>query len=169
AVLDTLVAKRVRRPITPNMLIDQLARSLPRLQPNLARRRAQTAVLWPAGSPSAMVEEPTPTRRALSHLTEAEAALHHNLIEDRLGSKVPLEQERVRFSLLRQHWYSKPRFHLDDISGHPHQGRDPLTSRGTHISQDRGAPVGQVAAFQRSAQSNRARIRSAWLAHLPTC
>ena len=52
--------------------------------------------------PRQWVEEPTPTRQLLPHLTQAEAALYRDLIEDRFGTRVRLEQERVRFSLLRQ-------------------------------------------------------------------
>jgi hypothetical protein len=36
------------------------------------------------------------------HLTDAERALYQDLIEDRFGRAVRLEQERMRFSLLRQ-------------------------------------------------------------------
>jgi hypothetical protein len=53
------------------------------------------------------VEEPSPTNRPLPHLTEAESALYRDLIEGRYGERVRLEQERVRFSLLRDalsHW-----------------------------------------------------------------
>jgi hypothetical protein len=48
------------------------------------------------------VEERTPTKRPLPHLTEIEAILYRDLVEDRYGHAVRLEQERVRFSLLRQ-------------------------------------------------------------------
>ncbi|HEX4220217.1 MAG TPA: Wadjet anti-phage system protein JetD domain-containing protein [Acidimicrobiales bacterium] len=48
------------------------------------------------------VDEPSPTNRRLPHLTEAEGALYSDLIEGRYGPRVRLEQERVRFSLLRQ-------------------------------------------------------------------
>lgn len=51
--------------------------------------------------PDQWVDEPTPTNRALLHLTEAETALYSDLIEWRYGPRVRLEQERVRFSLLR--------------------------------------------------------------------
>jgi hypothetical protein len=52
--------------------------------------------------PNQWVDEPNPTSRPLPHLTEAEAALYSDLIEARYGPRVRLEQERVRFSLLRQ-------------------------------------------------------------------
>ncbi|MEO5837829.1 MAG: Wadjet anti-phage system protein JetD domain-containing protein [Acidimicrobiales bacterium] len=48
------------------------------------------------------VEEPRPTNQPLPHLTAEETALYRDLIEDRFGTRVRLEQERVRFSLLRQ-------------------------------------------------------------------
>lgn len=48
------------------------------------------------------VTEPNPTSEQQPHLTEAERALYQDLIEDRFGNAVRLEQERVRFSLLRQ-------------------------------------------------------------------
>lgn len=47
------------------------------------------------------VTEPTPTRRPLDHLTEAEQTLYRDLITDRYGAGVRLEQERVRFSRVR--------------------------------------------------------------------
>ena len=46
------------------------------------------------------VTEPSPTNRPLPNLTEAEAALYGDLVEDRFGPTVRLEQERVRPSLL---------------------------------------------------------------------
>ena len=48
------------------------------------------------------VTEPSPTTRALLNLDEAESALYRDLIEDRYGLAVRLEQERVRFSWLQQ-------------------------------------------------------------------
>lgn len=47
------------------------------------------------------VTEPRPTARPLSHLTEPEAELYADLIEDRFGHLVRLEQERIRFSRVR--------------------------------------------------------------------
>lgn len=47
-------------------------------------------------------EEATPTGRSLSHLTGSETDCYHDLVEDRYGRAVRLEQERVRFSLLEQ-------------------------------------------------------------------
>lgn len=46
------------------------------------------------------VEEPSPTARALTQLTESESALYRDLVEDRFGPNVRLEQERVRYSLV---------------------------------------------------------------------
>jgi len=46
--------------------------------------------------------ERDPANRALAHLTELEAALHRDLVEDRYGHSIQLEQERVRFSLVRR-------------------------------------------------------------------
>jgi hypothetical protein len=47
------------------------------------------------------VREDMPTRIALPHLDESEAELYQALIEDRFGSQLRLEQERVRFSRVR--------------------------------------------------------------------
>lgn len=46
------------------------------------------------------VREPSPARRALPRLTADETAVYRDLVEDRYGPAVRLEQERVRFSLL---------------------------------------------------------------------
>ncbi len=48
------------------------------------------------------VAEPSPTDRPLPNLTEAEAALYGDLVEDRFGPTIRLEQERVRPSLLER-------------------------------------------------------------------
>jgi hypothetical protein len=47
------------------------------------------------------VREPVPTARPLPHLDAVEAALYRDLVEDRFGPAARLEQERVRFSLVR--------------------------------------------------------------------
>ncbi len=52
--------------------------------------------------PTQRVTEPSPTAEPLPHLTEQERALYDDLIEDRFGAAVRLEQERVRFSHLRE-------------------------------------------------------------------
>jgi hypothetical protein len=46
--------------------------------------------------------EPSPTSESLPHLTAQERSLYEDLIEDRFGPAVRLEQERVRFSALRR-------------------------------------------------------------------
>jgi hypothetical protein len=46
--------------------------------------------------------EPSPTNRSLVNLTVDEATLYHDLVEDRYGRAVRLEQERVRFSWLHE-------------------------------------------------------------------
>lgn len=48
------------------------------------------------------VVEPSPTNRHLSNLKAEEAALYRDLVEDTYGHHVRLEQERVRFGLIRQ-------------------------------------------------------------------
>ncbi len=52
--------------------------------------------------PRQWVGEPAPTNRALPNLTEEEQALYRDLVEGHFGPAVRLEQERVRFSLVRQ-------------------------------------------------------------------
>lgn len=49
-----------------------------------------------------IVGEPTPTSASLECLTPEEQELYRDLIEDRYGPSVRLEQERIRFSLVRQ-------------------------------------------------------------------
>lgn len=49
-----------------------------------------------------LVTEPTPTNAHLAHLTPDEAELYRDLVEDRHGTAVRLEQERVRFSFVRK-------------------------------------------------------------------
>ena len=38
----------------------------------------------------------------LEHLTDAERSLYRDLVEDRYGPSIRLEQERIRFSLVRR-------------------------------------------------------------------
>jgi hypothetical protein len=76
AILDGL---RSRRPDVTSILMDH---------DTLLAHRTQ----W--------VREPAPTRRPLPHLTDDETAVYHDLVEDRFGPAVRLEQERVRFSRL---------------------------------------------------------------------
>ena len=78
AILDRL---RERVPSARSILMDR---------PTLLAHRDQ------------LTDEPSPTSAALSHLTVEEAAMHRDLVEDRYGSSVRLEQERVRFALLRR-------------------------------------------------------------------
>ena len=55
-----------------------------------------------------LVTEPSPTAEQQPHLREAEQSLYRDLIEDRFGHAVRLEQERVRFSLVQrglQPWF----------------------------------------------------------------
>lgn len=47
------------------------------------------------------INEDTPTSTALRHLTVEEAALYRDLVEDRYGTAVRLEQERIRFGFVR--------------------------------------------------------------------
>jgi hypothetical protein len=48
------------------------------------------------------VREPMPTSRPLEYLTGEESSVYTDLVEDRYGRSVRLEQERVRFSRLRR-------------------------------------------------------------------
>jgi len=48
------------------------------------------------------VLEPVPTNKELRHLTPREAGLYCDLVEDRFGHHVRLEQERVRFERVRR-------------------------------------------------------------------
>lgn len=49
-----------------------------------------------------VVAEEQPTNVRLDALTDAEATLYQDLVEDRFGHQVRLEQERIRFSALRR-------------------------------------------------------------------
>ncbi len=52
--------------------------------------------------PRQWAQEAAPTSRALPHLSRPEALFYQDLVEDRYGHGVRLEQERVRFSLVRE-------------------------------------------------------------------
>ncbi|WP_375430766.1 Wadjet anti-phage system protein JetD domain-containing protein [uncultured Friedmanniella sp.] len=52
--------------------------------------------------PLQWVREEVPTASPLLHLSEEEGALYRDLVEDRYGEHVRLEQERIRFSRVRQ-------------------------------------------------------------------
>lgn len=54
------------------------------------------------GHSSQWVVEPIPTNRGLLNLTPEESALYRDLVEDRYGHHVRLEQERIRFGLVRK-------------------------------------------------------------------
>lgn len=51
--------------------------------------------------PTQLVKEPEPTNVPLPHLTAAERSLYQDLVEDRFGPAVRLEQERIRFGLVQ--------------------------------------------------------------------
>ncbi len=48
------------------------------------------------------VTEPIPTTERLPHLTTQEQSLYQDLLEDRFGPRLRLEQERIRYSALRR-------------------------------------------------------------------
>lgn len=48
------------------------------------------------------VTEPKPTNQRLTHLTDPELELYGDLVEDRFGHHVRLEQERIRFHRVRE-------------------------------------------------------------------
>ncbi|MCL2468471.1 MAG: DUF2220 family protein [Micrococcales bacterium] len=49
------------------------------------------------------VREDSPTRAALDHLTAEESAVYTDLVTDRYGDRIRLEQERVDWSWVREH------------------------------------------------------------------
>jgi hypothetical protein len=62
--------------------------------------------------PTQLVPEPDPIDDALVHLTQPERSLYRDLVEDRFGRSIRLEQERIRFSLVRaalHSWTSQER------------------------------------------------------------
>ena len=52
--------------------------------------------------PDQLVQEESPTSAPLPHLTSEEQSLYRDLVEDRFGTAVRLEQERVRFGLVHK-------------------------------------------------------------------
>ncbi|NNN21530.1 MAG: hypothetical protein HKL80_05950 [Acidimicrobiales bacterium] len=50
------------------------------------------------GHPDQWVREPSPTNKALANLTTSEQLMYQDLITNRYGSSLRLEQERIRFS-----------------------------------------------------------------------
>jgi len=77
-------------------ILDQLRSWFPQVQSLLMNKETLMAhqLLW--------TSEPTPTRRELNHLTSEEKELYLDLALNKLGSKVRLEQERIRFGWMEQ-------------------------------------------------------------------
>jgi hypothetical protein len=73
--------------------------------------------------PSEWVTEPAPTHVGLPHLTEPEAELYRDLVQDTFGHHVRLEQERVRYSRVR-----------DAISRLPRAGGLSMTRRAVQVA-----------------------------------
>ncbi len=76
-------------------ILNRLRSHLPSVQSLLMDHRTMLAhrAQW--------VPEPSPTNRFLPHLTVDEQALYRDLVEGTFGPAIRFEQERVRFSLLR--------------------------------------------------------------------
>ena len=77
-------------------ILDRLRARLPRVRSILMDR--DTLITHR----TQFVVEPTPTVATLAHLTDAERSLYRDLVEDRYGPSTRLEQERIRFSLVRR-------------------------------------------------------------------
>lgn len=77
-------------------ILDQLRARVPGVRSVLMDEATLTAHL------DRVVSEDSPTSVALDHLTEDEATLYRDLVEDRFGPAVRLEQERIRFAALRE-------------------------------------------------------------------
>ena len=77
-------------------ILDQLRALFPQVQSLLMDQATLLA------HPGQWGEEPQPTQRELTRLTEAEAALYGDLCRHRWGQRVRLEQERVAFGCLAQ-------------------------------------------------------------------
>lgn len=77
-------------------ILDQLRAHFPQAQSLLMDQATLLA------HPGQWGEEPQPTQRELTRLTEAEAALYGDLCRHRWGQRVRLEQERVAFGCLAQ-------------------------------------------------------------------
>jgi hypothetical protein len=74
---------------------------------NLRHRYPKVASILMDGAtllahPHRYTEEAVPTSRVLRHLNPSEALLYQDLVEDRYGHAVRLEQERIRFSMVRE-------------------------------------------------------------------
>jgi hypothetical protein len=78
------------------VMLDRVRRRWPHVRSILMDRDTLVAhrIHW--------VREPMPAREALDALTPEESALYRDLVEDVYGSAVRLEQERVRFSRVKQ-------------------------------------------------------------------
>ncbi len=78
-------------------MLDRLRAVFPSTRSLLMNRETLTAhrSLW--------VREHAPYRAALCHLSRDEQALFDDLLYDRLGEKVRLEQERVSYAFLEKH------------------------------------------------------------------
>lgn len=77
-------------------ILDRLRRRFPHARSMLMDRATLLA------HQGQWVREATPHVAALAHLHPAEAALYRDLVEDVFGSRVRLEQERIRFSTVEQ-------------------------------------------------------------------
>ena len=75
-------------------ILDQLRRRYPDVESVLMDPETLLA------HPDQWVVEEKPTDRPLVHLTDAEAGLYRDLVEDRYGHHVRLEQERISYSLV---------------------------------------------------------------------
>ena len=73
-------------------ILNQLRFRYPRVESILMDTKSLLA------HPEQWVSEDRPTDRLLAHLTDAEAALYRDLVEDRFGRRVRLEQERIGFA-----------------------------------------------------------------------
>jgi hypothetical protein len=77
-------------------ILDRLRRLVPGARSILMDRATLLA------HPNQWVREPEPVVDRLPHLTEEEAMLYQDLVEDTYGPSIRLEQERIRFSLVRR-------------------------------------------------------------------
>jgi hypothetical protein len=77
-------------------MLDRLRRFLPDARSLLMDRETLTA------HRDQWVEEPAPARKDLARLTASERELYQDLLTDRLGPRVRLEQERIAFGCVMQ-------------------------------------------------------------------
>ena len=78
-------------------ILDQLRCHVPNVESLLMDHK--TLVTFP----DLWGQEDSPTKRALPRLTHSEAAVYDDLINDRLGDRLRLEQERLPFAWLSRH------------------------------------------------------------------